>query len=339
MSVLEDNPYRRNYYRFVGSYQGIGPDSDLLEVFEREMSRTVSERDVLEVNVSDHDFYSVFKVVDAQNAPLLIESGLPDGNAVVEFLHRYHLTHLIRDNRRLVAKAKRRRLSPGVFYDIYTTANRNRCSTDEALSAIDLYAECRSLPFVRRHLVPLIIEKSVQYGDAKTVGFKTVESSPNQSLLVAALKAVKTDPDTSVEHIRTILMTWDSSELDHRSDRYAPHSESRNMTESDRFRLLKKVGGEVASGLLNPVYLTRFIEAGMTKDLGRDELIRLYIYVDRVRSGTGRKDEIPMERITAMMRAGVPAESLGEGIKEGWSDERIMALNEGIAPPLTDGWL
>jgi hypothetical protein len=118
VNVLEDHPYRGNYYRFVGSYQNVGPERELLDVFEKEFSRTVSEHDVLEINVSDYDFYSMFKVVDAQNAPLLIEHGLPDGDAAVEFLNRHHLSHLIRDNRKTVAKAKRRRLPPGVFFDI-----------------------------------------------------------------------------------------------------------------------------------------------------------------------------------------------------------------------------
>jgi hypothetical protein len=142
-----------------------------------------------------------------------------------------------------------------------------------------------------------------------------------------------------VEHIRAILLTWDSDKLDHRTDRYAPHSESRNMTEGDRLRILKRVGGRTASKLLNPAYLMRFIEPNLTSSLSRDELSQLYEYVDEVRSETDRKSDLSMNEIEAMMSAGVPAKLYGEGIKEGWSNERIVALNEGIAPPLTDGWL
>lgn len=330
---------KTHHYRFYGIHQIIRVDDDLVEAF-RNLDCPVSIEDVYEVNISYKNFYSVLKSVDAHNAPILMDHGYTDSESVVGFLLRHNLSHLIRKNARLVAHAKKLRILPGSFVDIYMDSYRARSTNDEIMRALEIYAEVRKMPYVRETIVPMIINKKVSYDDAKTIGFGTIEHSPNKKQIVDALDATRRDPNVTLNHIKSVLAARYNPELDHREGNDGTSLTALlDTTEKDMFSLMKLLGGDIVVGFKNPVYLSRSIHRFRYENYSREELIRLYQYADEIRTLTDRMSDPSPQTLDRMMAAGVRASLVAEGFTKCWSNDRIIALHEGVAAPLTDGWV
>jgi hypothetical protein len=303
------------------------PSDELLEAIEDRFEYTIGPGYLFEFNIHTEEFYDILSVVDAYNAPILAQLGFRNSEEVIKFLRRYNLSYLIINNAEKTATAQRLKVPAGVYIDYYMAAFRKRDSNAEITKGLETYSQLDKKPYCRKIILPLIVSGALRYSDAEAIGYGMLEDNREVHSLASALSLLPLKGgdgrDYTAEDIKRVL----SGKVD--------------QLKEARLRLLMAFGADTAFRVENPQYVSSTI-INEEKYHGRRVSPKLALYMDTLHAAMGSPSTpAPIMMIRELYAAKVDAEFAGTCMKEndGVKVTRIIALHEGAASALTEGWL
>lgn len=303
------------------------PSPELLEAIDDYFEYTIGPGYVFEFSITEEEFYDILSVVDAYNAPILAQLGFRASREVVEFLRRHNLQYLIINNADKTATALRLGVPAGMYMDCYMAAFRKRDANREIIKGLETYAMLDKKPYCRRILLPLMVSGTVRYSDAEAVGYDFLERNREVTGLSSALSLLPLKDGAGREYTAADI-------------RRALGEKTTKLKES-RLRLLMQFGADTAFKVKHVLYASSLFGRAY-EAAGLRISPKLMLYVDTVYSVMGcPANPSPVLMLRDLYAAGVDAEFAGQQLKENpdVSLTRIIALYEGSAHALTDGWL
>jgi len=308
-------------------------DPDIAYALEESFEYTIGPGYSFEFQMEEKDFYAVLSVIDAHNAPALIELGMRTPEEVLGFLRRHSLNHLIRNNTVLTETAMRLELPIEAYFDLYGAGHRRGDAYARITKGMEKFAEMGKKRYCRSTLLALMVSDMVNYEDAEQVGYSLIEEYSKIPEVAAGLIRLKAhdDEDYTAADIRRVL-TEGTTHL---------------RTEA-RMKLLLMFGAETAF-LINATEEIHQI-CSYEEMCGRDKISSsLALFMDTIikettllaaESGMTAPLLPPVSTMKRMHSAGVdPVWVSSHLMGDEWDENHIMALHEGITQPLTDGWL
>lgn len=313
-------------YRFYDC-EATRMDPELMSALEEVFEYTVGPGYSFEFHISNEEFYDVLSVVDAHNAPVLAQLNFRSAKDVVRFLRRNDLGYLVRNNAEKVETALRLDVPVGSYILIYSAAYGKNQSNAAIIKGLETYAKLDKKPFCRSQILPLLASGHLRYEDVEFIGYDLLEQNREFHEVVSLLGILKSREGMgrsfTREDIKKVL------------------EEGTDTFKKARLSLIMNYGGTDALKIRAAHRISGIVNSEQ-KYNHRTIGIRFAMFLDDVITGTGDEKGIGIDDLRTLYRAGVEASSVVQQFldeNEEWNVNRIIALHEGAANALTDGWL
>lgn len=272
----------------------------------------------LNIRASDVDLYTALgNVKDTPNALacMLAKDGVPD-SAFLQGLSLTHLENTDEHRKETVRGAMERRIPARDFID-FERKYRGYRDDPTFLDA----AQTFSIPSFNKvkGLVDEVRRGTVSFADLMTVGPKAVNNMRrfNEDVISIMKKLKDGTANYTADHLREILPKC-----------------TQNKEVNIMVDLINMYGGEYATTIKDPALAH---DITLACDYDKQEYKPAVTYADEFRSQTFRNHK----QVYDMFRAGVDLDFAVEHSRsyEKYSVQQIIAMHEGIAKPITGGWL
>lgn len=300
------------------------PSDELTEAIAEYFEYTIGPGYVFEFAIAEDNFYDILSVVDAYNAPILAQLDFRSSSEVTSFLRRQGLSYLIVNNSEKTATAQRLKVPAGVYMDFYMAAHRKRNSHAEITKGLETYAQLDGKPYCRRILLPLMVAGNVRYEDVEVIGYSVLEHNREVPSLSSALSIM------GMEHERDYTAADVTRVLKEKTEKL----------KEARLQLLIRLGAEAGFQINDPLYVSELIDLEERR-YQRRVSPPFALYLDAVHTAKGSGTPAPVLFVKELYLAKVDPELVAKCLKENpeCSVTRIIALHEGSANALTEGWL
>lgn len=315
-------------------------DDEIVAALKEEFEYTLGKDFLFEFYMHEDEFYDVLSIIDAHNAPALIQVGLRDKSAVRDFLLRHDLHHLIHNNAEAVETAQRSNVTIEDYMELYSAARwSHRHAYDDLIRGLETYKELVDYRFCRKTLLPLIVRGLLTYEDVEKIGYRTLERSSNRTMIVSALMALRDKErvvEVTAEHIKRALEDGLVTEAEGLDD-----LQRLTAKVDGRLHLLVTFGGEASLKFQCPAAVYHTIQQQWRAYHKRIEL-DFAMFIDEMSAMMVTSSAMPaVAEMELLFEAGVESAFAAEKIKNDpdWTVNRIIALHAGAASALTGGWL
>lgn len=326
-------------YRFYDS-DAVRPDPDLADVLADEFEYIMGRGFFFEFSMETKSFYSVLSVVDAWNAPVLIEMGMTTPDSITTFLQRSGLHHLIQDNYAFTAAAERFSVPAGIYIDIYSAAHASTNPRSSILKGVEKYNELQGKKYCLRTLLPLMVCGTISYEDAEEIGYEVIEENSSISEITVALMKVNEDADS--------LFTVHTKDVGFNVSDIKRALSGLQASRASRLKLLMTYGAETTFAINNAIHISKLCSRETI--IGRNDLeAEFLLFIDAIITETNRlatemntsaPELAPFTVLRRMLKEGVDPQWVSKYFMgDEWDENHIMALHAGIAQPITSGWL
>lgn len=290
-------------------------------------------------HMTDAQFFEGVTAIDPHNFPTLAAEGIIHPDDVSGFLFDSGIGNLVRNNRKTTEVAQHLNLTPAEYTDLYSTYNTSFASDEKFIQALELQARVRTSRAEVPAIVHEILRGNVKYEDAESIGFNrcAARGPAPYALSMALVEIRRRKASFTLEHIRS---AYEEASVDAQ-----PHTEEDASWESRsiaaRLDIMMETDGATALKVKYPIFVNKALGTNHEIYAKGDNLKNVLIYVDQLFAATNcTKELMPKLRdIAVFQEFNVdPVMVIREYTKRA-DVPHIMAIHEGAAPALTDGWL
>lgn len=289
--------------------------------------------------ISDRQFFEGVTVIDPHNFPTLAAEGIIHPHDVSNFLFDSELGNLYRNNRKTVEAALHLNLTPFEYTELYATYHTSLSTNEKFIQAMELQAKVRT----PRAEVPMIVHEilrgSVNYADAESIGFSrcTARGTASYTLSNALVEVRRRKTNFTLENIRA---AYEKAPVDKQA-----HTEDDTLwasrSISSRLNIMMATDGATGLKVKYPIFVDNVMGTNHEIYTKGDNLKNVLVYIDKLFAATnGTKKLMPkLNDIAIFQEFNVDPVMVIREYTKGSDVPRIMAIHEGAAPALTDGWL
>lgn len=278
--------------------------------------------------VSDVEIYDVMSVTrDNATALVLLRDGIRSAAEATEYLSTDDRQPLIDDRSELATKALARRIDSKTLFEFGELYNPGLWHSGEHLDRYLDAAELYSYPKFQQKKGPLfsdILSGRIRLSDIKAIGIRTSH-------------VVLTDPSSDLSTLRNLADGSANYTAEHLRDAFKT-SDGNSSTYFLINLMCQRHGGEWAAGIDWHVGIPaqEYWRRNNKDRRGQDhaEEKAFITYVDQFR----KNGACSVDDMYALFNAGVDVDYAAEQTKQ-FPVQQVIAMHEGIAPPITNGWL
>lgn len=291
---------------------------------DRRLPNKGSDYEWVSFQATDLEVYDVFSATrDNPAGILLLNNGIRSAEEAREFLTSIEAENLIDDRTEMAQKALARRIDSDMlikFSELYNPALWHSGEhLDRYLDGVELY----SFPKFQSKTGPLfsdVLTGKIKLDDIKTIGIKVVATHFNDDSDLNSLRSLADgSANYTAEHLRDACKTAGGDRMSYWLVQ----------------KMCERHGGEWAAGINWMVGASAQAEWRRGERVGDEKEAISYVNDFHKKSG-GKVDDV-----MALYKAGVPLDFAFE--KSSGSNhftvEQVIAMHEGIAAPMTSGWI